>query len=66
MEPRLVDLGDDRPVDLHPAHVVNAVHAAALGRDRKPDADHRIAVTSDASRSSLQPSVPAGRSGSTR
>src|SRR5206468_7320801 len=64
VEDRLVGLRVDRAEALHAAEVVGAVHrAGALGRPT-PIIESR--VTSPARSSSLRPSVPAGRSGSTR
>ena len=66
MERRLVGLGLDLAEPVHAAHVVHAVHdATSSGRLGRPVPIMQSRVTSAASRSSLQPSVPAGRSGST-
>src|SRR5579863_240771 len=58
----------DRPHVLHPAHVVDAVHAVPAFRGGSTLATPTMAslVTSAASSSSLRLSVPAGRSGRTR
>src|SRR5262249_44616346 len=51
---------------VHAAHVVHAVHrAASPGARGSPVPIIESRVTSSASRSSLRPSVPAGRIGST-
>src|SRR5262245_44065250 len=66
VEYRLVRLGLDLAEAVHAAHVVNAVHhAASSGRLARPVPIMELRVTSAASRSSLHPSVPAGRMGST-
>src|SRR5439155_26827398 len=67
MEDRLVFLDLDRPHAVHAAHVVHAVHRL-LCPGAFTCATPIIAsrVTISASSSSLQPSVPSGRSGSTR
>src|SRR5271166_1087067 len=72
MEHRLVGLGFDRAKALHAAHVVDRVrHRAASawfssGDFGRPVPTMLSRVTSAASASSLQPSVPAGRIGTTR
>ena len=63
---RLVRLGLDLAEAVHAAHVVHAVHDGAPGVLGKPVPIMESRVTSSASCSSLQPSVPAGRIGSTR
>ena len=65
---RLAVLTHDRAEILHTAHVVDAVHAACLvsADFGKPVPIIESRVTSEASSSSLQPSVPAGRIGNTR
>src|SRR5665213_1879795 len=66
VEHRLVGFGLDRAEAVHPAHVVNRIHgAASSGRLASPVPIMLSRVTSVASRSSLQPSVPAGRIGTT-
>ena len=65
VEDRLVLFRRDRTEPHLPAEIVRAVHAAAGSRARPvPIMESR--VTSPASFSSLQPSVPAGRCGTTR
>ena len=60
-------LAQHRPEALHAAHVVHAVHATSPeGRVARPVPIMLSRFTSAASRSSLQPSVPAGRAGMTR
>ena len=59
VERRLVGLGHDRPEAVHAAHVVRAVHSTPV-----PIIASR--VTSPASSSSLKPSLPGGRIGTTR
>ena len=59
VERRLVGLGHDRAEAVRAAHVVRAVHSTPV-----PIIASR--VTMPASRSSSQPSVPAGRIGTTR
>ncbi len=66
MEHRLVRLGLDLAEPVHAAHVVDAVHDGAPGVFGNPVPIIESRVTSSASCSSLQPSVPAGRIGSTR
>src|SRR5215471_12683428 len=69
---RLVRLRPDRPEAVHSAKIVNAVHGDALlccDQGGGPAIAVPIIasrVTQAASRSSLQPSVPAGRIGSTK
>ena len=64
---RLVRLGLHRTGPRDAAHVVRAVHqATSCGCFGKPVPIMLSRVTRSASRSSLQPSVPAGRIGSTR
>src|SRR5205814_9371528 len=63
VEGRLVGLDLDLAEAVHAAHVVHAVHVGTFGR---PAPIMLSRVTISASSSSLQPSVPAGRSGSTR
>ena len=66
MKHGLVRLGLDRAEPLHAAHVLRAVHdATSLGRFGRPVPIMLSRVTRSASFSSLQPSVPAGRIGST-
>src|SRR5450631_3640388 len=74
VEHRLVGLRLDRTEALHAAHVVDAVHVAALfatwfatsaGVSARPVPIMALRVTRLASFSSLQPSVPAGRIGTT-
>ena len=62
MKRRLVALGVDRAEAVHAAQVVDRVHLA----ETLPTPIMELRVTSAASCSSLIPSVPAGRSGSTR
>ena len=67
VEDGLVGLGLDRPEAVHAAHVVDAVHdATASGRAARPVPIIESRVTSAARSSSLQPSVPSGRIGTTR
>src|SRR5579872_335170 len=68
VEHRLVRLRLDRPETMRAAHVVDRIgHApTSSGRLARPVPTMLSRVTSVASRSSLQPSVPAGRIGSTR
>src|SRR5262245_31697863 len=67
VEHRLVRLRLDLAEAVHAAHVVHAVHqATSSGRLAKPVPIIESRVTSCARRVSLQPSVPAGRIGSTR
>src|SRR3954449_2360913 len=63
---RLVRLDLDLAEAVHAAHVVHAVHDGAPGVFGKPVPIIESRVTSSASCSSLQPSVPFGRIGSTR
>jgi hypothetical protein len=63
MEHRYDRLGLDGTEAHHAAQIMRAVHAGALARP-VPIIESR--VTSSDRRSSLQPSVPAGRSGITR
>src|SRR5271155_4624222 len=65
---RLVGFGHDRAEAVHAAHVVDRVgHRVTSGGDfGSPVPTMLSRVTSWASRSSLQPSVPAGRIGTTR
>ena len=67
VEDGLVLLDLDRPHAVHAAHVVHAVHRllpAGTVTCATPIIASRVTIA--ASCSSLQPSVPAGRSGSTR
>src|SRR5437868_10137731 len=66
MKHRLVWLHLDLAEAIHAAHVVHAVHDGAPGVFGKPVPIMESRVTSSASWSSLQPSVPAGRIGTTR
>jgi len=67
MKDRLIGLGLDLAEAVHAAHIVNAVHqATSLGFFGRPVPTIESRVMSLASRSSLQPSVPAGRIGTTR
>src|SRR6185437_1935413 len=66
MEHRLVRLDLDLAETIHAAHVVHAVHDGTPGVFGKPVPIMLSRVTSSASFSSLQPSVPLGRIGSTR
>src|SRR6195256_552079 len=66
MKHRLVRLGLDLAEAVHAAHVVHAIHDGAPGVFGKPVPIMESRVTSSASCCSLQPSVPAGRIGSTR
>src|SRR5499427_318977 len=67
MENRFVRLRLDFAEPVHAAHVVDAVHATpSCGRLGRPVPIMESRVTRLASRSSLQPSVLAGRAGSTR
>ena len=66
VEDRLVLLGLDFAEAVHAAHVVDAVHqATSLASLGRPVPIMQSRVTSVASFSSLQPSVPAGRIGRT-
>src|SRR5580698_6182795 len=66
VEHRLVLLRLNLTEAVHAAHVVNAVHhAASCACCGKPVPIMQSRVTSAASLSSLQPSVPAGRIGNT-
>src|SRR6516164_3458279 len=65
VEDRLVLLRDHGPEAVHAAHVRRAVHLRSFGDLGKPVPIMESRVTSSASFSSLQPSVPAGRIGST-
>ena len=66
VEHRLVRLRRDRPEALRAAEIVRAVHAALPGASGSPVPIIESRVTRSASFSSLQPSVPAGRIGTTR
>src|SRR5262249_20723286 len=67
MKRRLIRLGLDLSEAVHAAHVVNAVHqTTSSGRLASPVPIMASRVTSCARRSSLQPSVPAGRMGKMR
>ena len=68
VEDGLIPLGFDRPHAVHAAHVMHAVHAAPPDCESVTFVTPIIAsrVTSAASSSSLNFSVPAGRSGNTR
>src|SRR5687768_2643225 len=64
---RFVALWDDFAETVHPAHVMDAIHQeTSLGIFGKPVPIIESRVTRWASFSSLQPSVPAGRIGTTR
>jgi hypothetical protein len=64
---RLVRLGIDFAEAVHATHVVDAIHqATSLGVLGRPVPIMQSRVTSEASLSSLQPSAPAGRIGTTR
>ena len=64
---RLVGLDLDLAEAVHAAHVVDAVHRAiSAGERARPVPIIESRVTRSARRSSLQPSVPAGRIGTTR
>src|SRR5581483_627983 len=66
MEHRLVLLDLDFAEAVHAAHVVNAVHHfTSLGLSGNPVPIIESRVTRSASLSTLQPSLPAGRIGST-
>src|SRR4051812_29258266 len=66
VEHRLIRLDLDLAEAVHAAHVVNAVHHfTSLGLSGRPVPIIESRVTRSASFSSLQPSVPAGRIGST-
>ena len=65
VEDRLVRLRRDRAEALRAAEIVRAVHAVP-GESGSPVPIMESRVTSAASSSSLQPSVPAGRIGTTR
>src|ERR1051325_7098557 len=66
MKNRLVRLGFDLAESIHAAHIVNAVHQdTSLGFFGKPAPIMLSRVIKAASRASLQPSVPAGRIGTT-
>src|SRR5205809_442954 len=68
VEDRLVPLGNDGPHPVHASEIMRAVHRRAAFAGAGTLATPIIAsrVTSAANCSSLSPSVPAGRSGSTR
>ena len=66
VEHRLVRLRHDRAEAVHAAHVLRAVHVISFGCFGSPVPIMLSRVTSSASFSSLQPSVPAGRIGITR
>ncbi len=71
VEDRLLRFADDRAEAHHPSQVLPAVHSAASdltdrGSSARPAPIIESRVTSAASRSSLKPSVPAGRIGTTR
>src|SRR5580704_8456819 len=67
MERRLVGLDLDLAEAIHAAHVVYAVHdAISAGERARPVPIIESRVTRSARRCSLQPSVPAGRIGTTR
>src|SRR5665811_2413959 len=66
VEHRLVLLRRDRPKAVQAAHVLRAVHFKSFGCFGNPVPIMESRVTSSASFSSLQPSVPAGRIGMTR
>src|SRR5205809_283600 len=68
VEDRLVPLGNDGPHPVHASEIVRAVHgrAAFAGEGTLATPIIALRVTSAANCSSLIPSVPAGRSGSTR
>ena len=66
MEQRVVRIGVDRPHAMHAAHVMGAVHGTLSGVLALVTPIMLSRVTSSANCSSLKPSVPAGRSGSTR
>src|ERR1700722_8362403 len=63
---RLIRLSLDLAEAVHAAHVVHAVHDGDPGVLGKPVPIMESRVTSSTSCSSLQPSVPLGRIGSTR
>ena len=65
VEDRLVLFRRDRAEPHLPAEIMRAVHAAA-GSSASPVPIIESRVTSSASFSSLKPSVPAGRCGTTR
>src|SRR5215510_7900903 len=67
VEHRLAFFDFDFAEAVHAAHIVHAVHQrTSLGFLGRPVPIMESRVTSSASFSSLQPSVPAGRIGSTR
>src|SRR5262249_15210539 len=67
MKDRLVGLGLDLTKPVHPAHIVDAVHhATSLGFFGRPAPIMQSRVIRLASCASLQPSVSAGRLGTTR
>src|SRR5438046_10391587 len=67
MKNRFVALGLDLAEPVHAAHVVDAVHqATSLGFFGRPAPIMQSRVINLASSSSLQPSVPAGRIGTTK
>src|ERR1700761_7086806 len=66
MEHRLIGFRLDLAEAVHAAHVVDAVHDGAPGVFGKPVPIMESRVTISASCCSLQPSVPAGRIGSTK
>ena len=66
MKHRLVQLRFDLAKAVHAAHVVHAIHGQPPGLFGNPVPIMESRVTSSASFSSLQPSVPFGRIGSTR
>ncbi len=66
MKHRLVGLGLDLAEPVHAAHIVDAVHqATSLGFFGRPVPIMQSRVINLASCASLQPSVPAGRIGTT-
>src|SRR3954467_11626048 len=66
MEDRFVLLGAHGAEAHHAAEILRAVHAAPPGARARPVPIIESRVTRSASRASLQPSVPAGRIGTTR
>src|SRR6478736_2505702 len=66
VEDRLVRFWIDRAEARHAADILGAVHCSFSGLSGRPVPIIESRVTKEASRSSLQPSVPAGRIGKTR
>src|SRR5262249_46000217 len=62
----LIRFGHNRPKAVHAAHVGRAIHGSSPGCLGRPVPIMLSRVTSSTSFPSLQPSVPAGRIGTTR